>query len=276
MRRFGRYPIYINHPGRWEEARQRQLEYFKWQRDAHMVNWLTWTGKRLYEITEDKTPRPESLLYENAVYQQLNLISTTSIGRLLLEALNHHVNVWIVPLDLLDRGQCECGAYTFPGKPNEGGGVRIYYNPSDFNPSAKRWLGADDILFHELVHAYRNGKVGYDVVNAAQSMNDYDNAEEFLALHLQNVYLSCRGGHRFYRTYKRRESVSKDTAYQYFVGDAEVLMAFRYYVENEPLAEKVSRWMAPADSFNPWRDQPVLERLYISNQSLGISRLPPF
>ena len=221
-----------------------------------MVNWLTWTGKRLYEIIEDKNPRPESVSYENAVYQQVQVIASTTIGGLLLESLNHHVKVWIVPLDPLDRSQCTCGAYAFPGKPNEGGGVRVYYNPTDFNPSAKRWRGADDILFHELVHAYRNGRVGYDVVNSAQYMNDYENAEEFLALHLQNVYLACRGSQRFYRTYKRLESVSKDTAYQYFVGDAEVL--------------------TPADSFNPWRDQRVLERLYISNQSLGISRLPPF
>jgi hypothetical protein len=241
-----------------------------------MVSWLTYTGKRLYEITEDRTPRPESRSYEEAVCQQLRLIGTTTIGRLLFESLNHHVKHWIVPLDLLDSAQCACGAYTFPGKPNEGGGIRVYYNPTDFNPSAKRWMGADDILFHELIHAYRNGRVGYDAVNAAKQMTDYDNAEEFLALHLQNVYLACRGANRFYRTYNGRESVSKDSAYQYFVGDAEVLRAFRHYVENEPLAGTVSRWMTPADSFNPWRDQRVLERLHISNKSLGISRLAPF
>ncbi len=275
MKQFGRYPIYVNHPGRWEEVRQRQLDYFKSQRDRRMVSWLTYTAKRLYEITQDVTPGPESLAYEEAVCQQLRVISSTVIGRCLLEALNHHVKVWIVPLDLLDRTDCDCGAYTFPGKPNEGGGVRVYYNPTDFNPSARRWLGADDILFHELVHAYRTGRVGYDVVNHAKPLNDDDNTEEFLALHLQNVYLACRGGARFYRTYKKRESVSKGVAYQYFAGSAEALMAFRYWVEIEPIATTVSRWMTPADSFNPWRDQPVLERMFISSESLGIPRLPP-
>jgi hypothetical protein len=276
MRQFDRYPIYVNHPGRWEEARQRQLAEFRSQRDARMVNWLTYTGKRLYEITQDLNPRPESVAYENAVLQQLRLISTTTIGRLLLGCLNRHVKYWIIPLDYLDKAACACGAYVFPGKPNEGGGIRLYYNPTDFNPAAKRWKGADDILFHELVHAYRNGRVGYDMVNAAKPMNDYDNAEEFFALHMQNVYLACRGSHRFYRTYKHLESVSKDTAYQYFVNDAEVLMAFRHYVDHEPLAASVSRWMNPPDSFNPWRDQKVLERLYISSASLGIERLPAF
>jgi hypothetical protein len=276
VRKFDQYPIYINHPGRFEEVRLRQRDHFVDKGDWHMMSWLDYTGKRLYEIIEDKNPRPESVDYENAVFQQLRLISTTIIGRLLFDSLNRSQKYWIVPLDYLDKAQCACGAYVFPGKPNEGGGIRLYYTPTDFNPSTARWKGADDILFHEMVHAYRNGRVGYDVVNAAKPMNDYDNAEEFLALHLQNVYLACRGSHRFYRTYKRLESVSKNTAYQYFVNDMEVLMAFRYFAETEPLAATVSRWMHPPDSFNPWRDQRVLERLFISNASLGLPRLPPF
>lgn len=274
MRQFGRYPIFINHPGRWEDVRQRQIEYFRQKRDAKMMMWLTYTAKRLFEITEDKPPRPESVEYEKQVYQQLQLIAQTTIGRLLLDSLNTLTRVWIVPLDLIDKAACDCGAYTFPGKPDEGGGIRIYYNPGDHNSSAKKWKGADDILFHELVHAYRNGRVGYDVVNHAKDMNDHKDSEEFLALELQNVYLANRGATRYYKTYRHLESVSKDSAYSYFAGSAESLMVLRYYVECEPLAAKVSKWMNPPDSFNPWRDQNVLERMYISSSSLGIPRLP--
>jgi hypothetical protein len=276
MRQFQRYPIYVNHPGRWEEIRQRQLEEFKAKRDRRMVNWLRYTGKRLFEITQYTPQSLESQTYENAVLQQLSLIATTTIGRLLLSCLDQHNRYYIVPLDLLDKSECACAAYTFPGKPNEGGGIRIYYNPSDFNSSERKWKSADDILFHELVHAYRNGRFGYDVVNQARTMNENKDAEEFFALHMQNVYLGCRGAQRYYRTYNRLESVSKDTCYSYFAGDAEVLMAFRYFVEQDPLAGTVAKWMTPATSFNPFRDQNVLERMYISSASLQITRLPPF
>jgi len=275
MRKFEKYPIYINHPGRWEEVRRRQRDHFVDKGDYKMMTWLDYTGKRLYEIMEDKSPSMESREYEHQVYRLLMLIGSTKVGKLLFDSLNPNVRHWIVPLDYLDKAECECAAYTFPGRPEEGGGIRVYFNPTDFNRSHRRWFSADDILFHELVHAYRDGRIGYHKGNR-KTMNEYDTAEEFLALHMQNVYLANRGSQRFYRSYRLRQSVSKSTAYQYFVGDAEVLMAFRHFVDHDPLAKAVARWMHPPDSFNPWRDQPVLERLYLSGVSPGITRLPPF
>jgi len=275
MRKFEPYPIYINHPGRWEEVRRRQRDEFVDKGDFQMMTWLDYTGKRLYEIMEDKAPAWESREYENQVYKLLMLIASTKVGKLLFGSLNRNVRHWIVPLDYLDKSQCECAAYSFPGAPREGGGVRVYFNPTDFNPSARKWFGADDILFHELVHAYRDGRVGYSG-NNFKPMNEYKTAEEFFALHMQNVYLANRGSLRFYRSYRSLQSVSKSTVYQYFAGDAEVLTAFRHFVDNDPLAAAVARWAHPPDSFNPWRDQPVLERIYLGSASLGISRLPPF
>lgn len=277
MKQFGRLPIFVNHPDRFEMVRQRQRDHFRGLGDAHMVTWLDNTGKRLYEVTESRNPGPEAAKYENTVLEHLKLIGTTAIGKLLFDSLNRNHQYWIVPLDLADREMCHCGAYVFPGAPKEGGGTRIYYNPADWNPPSRKWRAADDVLFHELVHAYREGRLGYEAVNKGKkSMNGYDDQEEFLALHMQNVYLACRGASRYYRTYRRLEPVSKHTAYQYFAGEAEALMALRHFVENEPLAAEVARWKAPADSFNPWRDQEVLERLFIGNASLGIDRLPPF
>jgi hypothetical protein len=275
MRKFEQYPIYINHPGRWEAVRRRQRDEFVDKRDWQMMTWLDNTGKRLYEITEDKTPDRAAREYEDQVYKLLMLIGSTRVGRLLFDSLNQSVKHWIVPLDDLDKPECDCQAQTFPGAPKEGGGVRIYFNPKDFNSIVQRWQSADDILFHELVHAYRQGRIGY-ANNNFKPMNEYKTAEEFLALHMQNVYLGNRGSHRFYRSYRSLQSVSKGTAYQYFVNDAEVLMAFRWFVEHEPLAATVAGWKHPAESFNPWRDQAILERMYLGSSSLGISRLPPF
>jgi hypothetical protein len=281
MRKFEGYPIYINHPGRWEEVRQRQLRDFRAKGDSHMTSWLKHSAKQLYEIMEDQFPRLETREWEQQVYRLLMLIGSTRVGKLLFESLNPTVKHWIIPLDDLNKATATGAAYAFPGHPKEGGGVRVYFNPPDFNWSHKRyrkgdvefqWRSADDVLFHEMVHAYRLGRVGYYGQNWTP-MNEYETAEEFLALHLQNIYLESRGSQRVYRDYRSLRAVSKDTAYQYFVGDAEVLMAFRHYLDREPLAKAVAQWKQPADSFNPWRDLPVLERLHLSGLGEG-NRLP--
>lgn len=273
MRKFEHYPIYINHPGRWENVRQSQIEYFRNQRDSHMVSWLTYTGNRLYEIIEDKNPDHEGRMFENTIYQLLRLISSTRVGQLLLDSFIPNKRYWIVPLDSIDKASCDCGgAYVFPGKPNEGGGIRLYIDLKGLNPLTKKLFGQDDVLVHELVHAYRMGRVGYDVVNSARSMKDNRNAEEFLALQLQNVYLTNRRATRFYLSYEPMRTGSKGTAYENYARDGEVLAAFKYWVENEPLATAVSRWMHPPDSFNPFRDRNVLERIFMGQGG----KLPSF
>jgi hypothetical protein len=277
MKKFESYPIYINHPGRWEGVRQRQLDYFTQKKDLQMVRWLSEPAKRLYEVTEDTAPSRESQDYEDQVYRLLKLIASTRSGRLLFGSLNRDVHHWIVPFDYLDKQTCSCWAFTFPGTPKEGGGVRVYYSPADFNAAAakKHWMTAADVLFHELVHAYRMGRIGYNP--NPKSMNDYTSVEEFLALHMQNVYLADRGSGCFYRDYRSLLPVSKEKAYEYFANDAEVLMAFRYFVDTDCLANKVSQLTVPANSFNPWRDRPELERTYLSDPELqGVQRLPPF
>lgn len=275
MRRFQQYPIYINHPGHWMQALQQQREYFVDKGDYKMMMWLDYEGRQLLEITEDRRPTMASREYENQVYKLLLLIASTRVGKLLLDSLNPDVRFWIVPLFADHKAECKCGATTFPGSRKGGGGTRIYYNPTDWAGSEKKWKSADDILFHELVHAYRDGYVGYDGNNFT-AMNEYTTAEEFFALHLQNVYLANRGATRFYRSYQSLQSVSKSTAYQYFAGDSEVLMAFRHFLDKDPLAAAVARWTHPPDSFNPWRDQPVLEQMYLKSANVGIRRLPAF
>jgi len=273
MRQFAPYPIYINDADRWEDVRQRQIGEFAARHDTKMVNWLKGTAKQLYEITEDKTPSAAAKAFEDQVYDLLaKKISLTVMGRLLLNALNRNIKYWVVPFDAENRRMCKCGAFTFPGAPKEGGGIRVYFNPTDWKG---KWQTPDDILFHELVHAYRMGRIGYAALNRTP-MNDYDDAEEFLALQLQNMYLADRGSQRFYIAYKRPWlNSAKDDAYAYYASSAEVPMAFRYFADSEPLATGVSHWKAPANGFNPWRDQPIIEQTYLKGAP-GITRLPAF
>ena len=110
-------------------------------------------------------------------------------------------------------------------------------------------------------------------VNAAKPVNDNTDAEEFLALQLQNMYLAQRGSTRLHRSHNSLQPVSKDSACQYLSGNADALMALRHWVEKDGLVTKVSRWMHPPQAYNSFRDMPVLERMLLSGMS-GVSRLP--
>ncbi len=287
MRKFDSYPIYINHPGRWMKAWQNQREYYEFQRDEayrtgrdpreyqRMESWFDYIGKRLFEITEDKTPAYETRTWEQNVYQVLLLIQSTRVGKLVLDSLDMNKRYWIVPwldpreLDPTNKIKfCECGgARVFPGPAKAGGGIRLYMDLSQRNFVQKKWLGQDDVLFHELVHAYRVGRVGYDQVNQSRAMKDNENTEEFLALQLQNVYLTNRKASKYYLTYNDPYTpVLKSKAYEHYAKDGETLAAFRYWVENDHVAREVARWMSPPDSFNPFRDRNVLERMFTSTR----------
>jgi len=273
MRQFGSYPIYINYADRWEDVRQRQIREFVAKHDRKMVNWLKGTAKQLYEITEDKTPSPAAKAFEDQVHDLLQKkIAVTTLGKMLLNGLKRSIKYWIVPLDAENERICQCGALTFPGAPKEGGGIRIYFNPTDWKGP---WPSADDVLFHELVHAYRIARIGYAAQNKTP-MSDYDNGEEFIATQMQNMYLADRNSQLFYLSYKRPWlSGSKDDAYAYYASAAEVPMALRYFRDSEPLATGVSHWKAPPNGFNPWRDQQIIERNYLKEVP-GVDRLPPF
>lgn len=261
MRRFLRYPVYVNHPGRYEEARRRQIAEFAEKKDLHMFRWLQHTGKNLYETIEDPYPPPEAVTYEKGVIEALNVIVTTPIGRLVLGALSQSIRYSIHPRLKADGTNCECGAFVFPGAPKEGGGIRVYYNPTEFNSPTRRWIGRDDVLFHELVHAYRMGRWGYETINAAPAMIHWRDSEEFVATQMQNAYLSQRSGSRFYRNYPKLERADKGTAYKALLDDQESLGQLNFFVNTDSVMGTVAGWATPATSFNSFRDRTVLGRM---------------
>lgn len=274
MKRFEPYPIHINHPGTYELIRQRQLRRFAAKGDTQMVTWLKRAAKPLYATIEDKTPDLVARKYEEEILRLLRLILGTKVGKLLLDSLDKRQQYWIVPLDAEDKAMCNgCAAYTFPEQAKHGGGIRVYFNPADFKDN--KWETADDILFHELVHAYRFGRVGYHGMNR-KAVSNYDDAEEFLALQMQNVYLAHRGSASFYRSYSQRDPVTKAKAYESFVLDPDILSAFRHFVDRDPLVATVAAWRDQPNAFNPWRDQPALEQAFLRSTNGAIKRLPPF
>lgn len=219
---------------------------------------------RQYSLFIDYSSGPE----ENKVYHALTLILATTIGKLLLNSLESQS--WIVPGDK-ELARCRCAGLTLPMTPDKGKGhdktSNVFFEVTD-QPLLRtpggipyQYYSDDDRLFHELVHAYRMGRLGYYSMEYSKTMNNYLNVEEFLAVQMQNVYLSDRGNPQFYLDTNSMKSVSKGDAYASLVKDKEALRTFRYFLQTEPLAAKVATLKEPVTSFNPWRDVPILERI---------------
>ena len=90
-----------------------------------------------------------------------------------------------------------------PDEVAEGGGsdAELYFTPSEWGGGKSACSGpgtswpADQVLFHELVHALRDMQ---GLSNPVPTVNtSYLNEEEFLAIVLEGVYVSAKGGTKF-------------------------------------------------------------------------------
>ena len=257
MKKFDSYPIYINF--------------------TKKVEGLPELLSMNFETVPD-LPSSESRQYEDEIARLLTLICSTRIGKFVLDSLNPGKKYWVVPFELMPVQ--DASAVTWLASRDEGGGVRVYFTPANYRgqvASGDLRFSDDDILFHEFVHAYRFGQEGW-VKRVDKSMNpdEYRDAEEFVALQLQNVYLSERRSNRFYLNYKSQHRASKSWAYQNIANDPEVLRALRFWVQRDPLVAAVASWSIAAAPFNAFRDEPYLERIYHVQHDFPTRQLPDF
>lgn len=271
MRQFRTYSIYANVPSAaLERQRERLIGEFKEKGDEHMWRWLESTGRRIEEVTPDLREPAAAMTWESEVMKQLGLIASNPVGKLVLDQINYLKTVWILPFEAGSDAQCTCRAFTFPSGPKEREGIRIYYNPS-YSRDGDKWIGSDDILLHELVHAYRMSTVGYCGMNWRQ-LNNFDDAEEFYATQIQNVYLSFRGSPLYYKWYSPLTQGTFAEVYDYLTGE-DPIMAFKWFLDNEKLARLLSAWSVP--KFNPWRDFSGLEKQFLDYMRKGGYTMPP-
>jgi len=186
--------------------------------------------------------------WEHAVLEHLIKIASTQIGQILFHSLRKTVKVWIVT----DQSPAGVAAMTSPGPlpAVAGGGVRLYFDPDGFPKDGERFTAAD-ILFHEMVHAYRSGWKGVKYSNWRR-MKEYQTAEEFLAIHLQNIFMHQIGKDKFYVSHKENRVASVDEVYQHIADERETMEVLHYYLFNEPFANVVCSWKEP--KCNVWRD----------------------
>ena len=263
MYHFAPFPIYVVY------SRQNQLDA------AYEVDELY--REKQYEqqrsvsadaITREDTDRSSQFAARNyylRVASLLRKISSTKIGAILLKQFK--TAVYIVPR----TGGCYC-AQTYP---------LIYQIAPEINYSRGKgasyiWFAPDekfqdDVLFHELVHAYR---FAFDKFEPRSVANGEYNTEEFLAHQLQNIYLS-ELKKPIYFTYRTEEISTKARIYEHFLTNPEFPMVLKYFLRHEYLAMLAAH--VEGSDYNPFRDAEKIEQKYL--ERLGdptIKTLPRF
>jgi hypothetical protein len=247
MKQFKNHPIYINYNLFTYDEREKSEEI--WDRVER--------DRALDEISREKDT-PITRAFENGVLKQLEIIGQTTIGKLLFKLMKPTEKVWILPGNNM-RGRAVAATTPIHYKKEYGGGVRVYYDPDETN-NPDHYYAADDLLFHELVHAYRAGRWSRTTWRP-RPLREYLTEEEFLAVYLSNVYRAFRGELMFYRSHVNDGKMNtQEQIYDYLATDPEAFYALKYFTENDKFAMQVAKWAYP--HFNPWRDFAELRKRF--------------
>lgn len=214
----------------------------------------------LEAIRPDKSPK--AVQYENKIIEQLETIHKTEIGKLFFESFNTKRQLWITLLEGKEQSDCKCFA-TVDEAPIKDH-VHMKY-PIPVASSSSRWYRTkgEDILFHEIVHAYRHSWAR-NIIDWYIEQGEYILVEEFVATLFQNIYLSCIGEQQFYRYSKVNLRVlTKNDYYDYLGSNVETFKTLKFFLEREPLSIKVARWAYP--NFNPLRDYSTIKKIFYNN-----------
>lgn len=138
--------------------------------------------------------------YRRDVREHLTWIHRTVSGRILLNCIKRPT----YPIEIRPHPVAECNAVGGGEQKTAGGpwtGV-VTYTPFEFSAhgscsrlpagqtSGRLW---DEILFHELVHVFRNATGRWNKAPALSfGMRQYDDNEEFIAVLCTNIYVSDR------------------------------------------------------------------------------------
>lgn len=223
-----------------------------------MYEWSLLTYKEIVAIEEDSDPkyRQQILTFETTIRTQLDIIYNTNVGRDLLDLLNPHEKIWIVP-----DPDLKYNAMTGPATVKGRGGIRLRINPD-------QWIGTlDDTLVHELIHALRFSHHRFE--RKYMVHESFPDSEEFIATQVANIYRSERGKKQLYGEYHYTEGIwaRKGSIYQKFVENPELIMALKFCLDSEELVRRIA--LFKGIDFNPFKDYPVLNRMALDKSGAG-------
>ena len=204
--------------------------------------------------------------YEQRIRVTLNAISDFESGRALLSSLVSWVPVYIVPY----RGG-DCNAVTGQLTSDLMKGIRIQYSPETWaHDACGHWPGYRpmETLFHELVHASRFTSLGFVGLDKTP-LKDMQDAEEFLAVMMTNVFRSEQGAKKLNRDYRTGALVSQ-LQLEFLLSSRNEYLKSLTSMRGDPLVSSVARLFMP---FNPFRDLNRLKKIQSVPQVPSRTRL---
>lgn len=250
-----------------EYVRKHGSEPFDYRRHIakHQVEQSIPDERQREEIRQDAKLSDIAKKYEETIVKQLDMISQTQIGQCLLNALNPHKRVWILPF----FEENKTTPITFSGQTyhdefftKTGGGIRVHFYPwTKGMPKTSRYDTDDDILFHELVHAYRHGYQAYSQ-QFNEIVDDSTDGEEFIALCVQNMYRSSLN-RLLYKYYGGVVYVKADELTTYLFSNTAFITALGKAQRESPLFNIIKDWKTL--KFNPWRDYEAWSKERVRN-----------
>jgi hypothetical protein len=154
----------------------------------------------MIDIRPEWVNREQSANWESAVRQLIVSIASVQTGQVLLNGIRFW-NKW-VPISPYDFSQGPCNAFAGErlGTARDGRsyGAIVRYSPHLFYHggacffSSPNDAGAapNEILFHELVHAFRRVSGKRQRANATGGLINYDSNEEFNAILVTNIFVT--------------------------------------------------------------------------------------
>jgi hypothetical protein len=210
-----------------------------------------------WQLEEDISPKYDAEIkaYEQTIVSLLKKILKTQIGKMVFGRLGGSQKIWIIPANWTTPK-----ATTQKWEDEQGGGIRISFNPGAFNSidisPGKSTDESDETLFHEMVHAMRmsQGTYGGQVITT----NYFVNSEEFIATQIENIYHSAvtANPRAVFSTYNGPYKTKKEM-YDFFVEHPELVMALKHFIETEDVARQAALMSTP--DFNPFRDYKKIE-----------------
>jgi len=263
MIKYGPHPIIIN--GSYHDEDERVVDEMVARKFPKFMA-TEWNRRSAWANRHDFTvdTRPRAKAFEARVLGLLNAISNTKVGRAVLTCMPKDVPVWIVPYDRLNqRVFAKLAAVTALKNVNrEEEGVQIMYSPEMWCSTScggRAGYRADETLFHELVHAYRQAAVGVAGMKTTP-VNLNANYEEFFAFQLETMFASENGQTVLRLHYETSDTGSQDDLETFLHYSADALAALEYFVRFDRLASATLQ--LKTSTYNPFRDLDRLKQKY--------------
>lgn len=212
--------------------------------------------------------------YVREVHEHLRWIHRTVSGRTLLNVIRRPT----FPVEIRPYPGADCnargGGEVKPGAAAVSGFVE--YSPSTFSstgacstlPAAEnRGRLWDEILFHELVHVFRNATGKWDAsAPLSYAMRHYNNNEEFIAVMCSNIYVAdrsnkiktgLRAGHRGYTAMAPEDAMR----FGLFTSSRNAFALVKKFCDDHPIFSKALSDRLPDVIYNPVADYYRFPRL---------------